>query len=77
MEQQPNIDIRKTTPVLTSTGNKIWSQGFILRKASRFLTGLPSDSIIPIPIFYDQETMEVNREGLGKEYDFLFESAEE
>jgi len=75
--EQPNIDIKKTTPVLTSTGKRIWSQGFILRKAIRFLTTLPNDSIIPIPIFYDQETMEVNREGLGKEYDFLFEQDKE
>lgn len=72
MEQpQQRIDISKTTPVLTSTGSKIWVEGFILRKVSRFLTGGTSDSIIPVPIFYCPTTMEINREGLPKEMEFI------
>jgi hypothetical protein len=73
MEPKQQLDIRKTTPVLTSTGSKIWVEGFILRKASRFLTGGINDSIIPVPIFYCPTTMEINREGLPKEMDFLLD----
>lgn len=71
MEPKQQLDIRKTTPVLTSTGSKIWVEGFILRKVSRFLTGGASDSIIPVPIFYCPTTMEINREGLPKEMEFI------
>lgn len=66
-KQQQSIDIRKTTEILTPSGGKIWHQGVLLRKASRFLTGLPHDSIIPIDIFYDAETGKICREGLPQE----------
>lgn len=65
MEQQ--LDIRKTEPILTPSGGKIWHSGVLLRKASRFLTGLPHDSVIPIDVFYDAETGKICREGLPLE----------
>jgi hypothetical protein len=48
-----NIDLSKTTSVETPSGGKIWSQGVILRKLSRFVVGSDEDALIPIPIFYD------------------------
>jgi hypothetical protein len=75
-QNQLNLDISKTSPILTKDGKKIWSQGFLLRKASRFLLGSDEDSIIPIPVFYDPETGEINREGMPATLDFLFEDQE-
>ena len=58
MQQQPqmNLDLSKTTAIDTPSGGKIWQQGMILRKVSKFITGTPDDAIVPIPIFYDPET---------------------
>ena len=54
-----NIDLSKTTSVETSTGGKIWSQGVIIRKVSRFVVGSDEDALIPIPVFYDVESGEI------------------
>ncbi len=75
-KQQLNLDISKTTPVLTKTGGKIWQQGFVLRKASRFLLGSDEDQIIPIPVFYNAATGEICKEGMPSQMSFLFEEIE-
>ena len=62
-----NIDLSKTTPVETQSGGKIWSQGVIIRKVSRFVVGADEDALIPIPVFYDNETGEILTETLPKE----------
>jgi hypothetical protein len=72
-QQQLNLDISKTTPILTKDGGRVWQQGFVLRKASRFLTGSDEDQIIPIPIFYDPVSGEICKDGMPKQMDFLFE----
>jgi len=80
MQQQNmnlNIDLSKTTPVLTPDGGQIWQPGYILRKVSRFIVGGNDDAIIPIQVFYDPKTGTINREGLPKELDFLFEDESE
>jgi len=64
--QQPQIDLSKTTPVNPSNG-KVWSQGVILRKVSKFVTGTSEDALIPIPVFYDNETGEICMDTLPKE----------
>lgn len=57
-QQQPqmNLDLSKTTPIDTPSGGKIWQQGVILRKVSKFVVGSTEDAIVPIPVFYDPET---------------------
>lgn len=77
MEQQLNLDITKTQPILTKNGGKVWQQGFILRKASRFLTGSNEDQIIPIPVFYDSSNGDICREGMPENMSFLFEDESE
>jgi hypothetical protein len=37
-QQQPQIDLSKTTSVPNDSGGKLFQQGFILRKVSRFIT---------------------------------------
>jgi len=62
-----NIDLSKTTPVETQSGGKIWSQGVIIRKVSKFIVGADEDALVPIPVFYDNETGEILTETLPKE----------
>lgn len=65
--EQKQLDIRKTTEILTPSGGKIWHSGVLLRKASRFLTGTDRDAIIPIDVFYDPTSGKICREGLPTE----------
>ena len=66
-QNQPQLDITKTTTVPTENGSLIWSQGFILRKVSRFITGGEEDGVMPIPVFYDPETGKILKDGLPPE----------
>ena len=63
----PNIDLQNTTPITSSTGGKIFSEGVILRKISKFVTGTTEDSIMPIPVFYDVISGEILVDMLPKE----------
>ena len=69
MNQQPqmNLDLSKTTSIDTPSGGKIWQQGMILRKVSKFVTGTSEDAIVPIPVFYDPETKEILEDTLPRE----------
>lgn len=68
-QQQPqlNLDLSKTTAVDTPSGSKIWQQGMIIRKVSKFITGTSEDAIVPIPVFYDPETGKILEDTLPKE----------
>ena len=68
MEQpQMNLDLSKTTAIDTPSGGKIWKQGMIVRKVSKFVTGTAEDAIVPIPVFYDPETNEILQDTLPLE----------
>tara|TARA_R110000772_G_scaffold196063_2_gene306825 strand:+ start:11768 stop:12019 length:252 start_codon:yes stop_codon:yes gene_type:complete len=55
-QSQPNIDLKNTTSIETPEGNKIFNQGVILRKVSKFVVGAKEDAVMPIPVFYDPST---------------------
>lgn len=57
--QQPQIDLSNTEPILNDEGGPLFLHGFILRSVSKFITGQPQDTIMPIPVFYDPKTMKV------------------
>ena len=61
-----NIDIKNTESVEHKNG-KVWVQGFIIRKVSRFVTGTGEDGFMPIPVFYDPQSGEILQETLPKE----------
>ena len=68
MEQpQMNLDLSKTTAIDTPSGGKIWQQGMILRKVSKFVAGTSEDAIVPIPVFYDPEDGSILEDTLPKE----------
>jgi len=69
MDQQQmnmNIDLKNTQSVEHKNG-KVWAQGFIIRRISKFVAGTPEDALMPIPVFYDPETGEILQETLPKE----------
>jgi hypothetical protein len=71
MNQKPqmnvNIDIKNTKAITSPEGNQVFSEGVILRKVSRFVTGTAEDGVIPVPVFYDVVTGKVLVELLPKE----------
>lgn len=60
-QNQPkvNIDIKATTPIVSEDGNHVFTEGFLLRKVSKFLSGTPEDGIIPVSCFVDAKTGKV------------------
>jgi len=76
-QQQPqlnmNVDIKNTTSIKSPDGNQVFTEGVILRKVSRFVTGTSEDGVIPIPVFYDVVTGKVLVELLPKELRAEFE----
>ena len=68
MDQQMNmnIDLKNTESVEHKNG-KVWAQGFIIRKVSKFVAGTPEDAYMPIPVFYDPESGEILQDTLPKE----------
>ena len=67
MTAQPQIDLSKTTAIETESGSKLFQQGFILRKVSRFITNGAEDAVMPIPVFYDPDTGKILGQGLPPE----------
>jgi len=65
--EQPQIDLTKTEAINTPSGGKIWKQGVILRKVSKFIAGTSEDALIPIPVFFDPKTQEIFEGTLPKE----------
>ena len=64
MEQQPqmNVDLKNTTSIETPSGKKIFNQGVLLRKVSKFVVGAEEDALMPIPVFYDPSTGKILNE---------------
>jgi hypothetical protein len=56
---QLNIDFTNTTSVEAPAGNKIFHQGFLLRKVSKFLIGSDEDALLPIPVMFDPKTEKI------------------
>lgn len=62
--QQPQIDLKNSTPVEGFDGGIIFQQGYVLRKISKFILGSDEDALVPIPIFYDIESKKIVLESL-------------
>jgi hypothetical protein len=54
--QQPQVDLKSTTGFEDEDGNKVFQQGFLLRKVSKFIAGTNEDAIMPIPVFYEPKS---------------------
>jgi uncharacterized Zn finger protein len=68
MEQQPinlNISLDKTVEIVCDKcSGKVFQEGLMLRKASKFLTGTAQDALIPLPVFSCAACGHVNEEFL-------------
>ena len=52
MEQQQQIDLSKTTAIVCdSCDSQLFHEALILRKESRFMSGLPYDRTVPVPVY--------------------------
>ena len=49
---QPNVKLEDTTSFETPDGNKIFQQGVLLRKVSKFVAGTDEDAVMSIPVFF-------------------------
>ena len=64
---QTSIDLENTTGMETPEGNKIFQQGVILRRVSKFVLGAEEDGLMPIPVFFDPSTGKIVGDTLPKE----------
>ena len=53
--EQPRVNI-EDTEMVTDDNCAVYNEGFILRKANRFLVGSDRDQYIPIPIIFNVKT---------------------
>lgn len=68
MQQNVNVDISQTTPVLCEECNGTYfEQALVIRKVSGLLTGQGKPGYVPIPIFKCSECGHVNAEFIPKE----------
>lgn len=54
-----NIDLKNTVGLTTFDGGVVFQQGCILRSVSRFVTGGQEDAVLPIPVFYDPQSLKI------------------
>ena len=72
MQQNLNVDISQSTPVLCEEcKGTYFDQALIIRRVSAFLTGQVKPGFVPIPIFKCTECGHVNGEFIPKEVQSL------
>ena len=72
MQQNLNVDISQTTPVLCEEcKGGYFEQALVIRRVSAILTGQGKPGFIPIPIFKCSECGHVNNEFIPKEVQSL------
>ena len=62
-----NIDLKSTTSIVAPDGGKIFQQGVILRKVSKFVAGTNEDAVMPIPVFYDPASNKILKSTMPQE----------
>ena len=69
-QQQVNVNVTldKTTKVeCEKCQHDVFTEGLMLRKASKFLTGTAQDALIPIPVMYNVSTNKILLDMIPKE----------
>ena len=58
-----NLQLEQTTPIVCEEcGNDAFTRVMFLRRASKFLTGAPQDTVTPIPTFACSKCHYINSE---------------
>ena len=55
----PQVDLKALLHSKHQKEKKIFQQGVLLRKVSKFVAGTDEDAVMPIPVFYDAETQKI------------------
>lgn len=68
--KQPQVTsemLSSSQAIVGDNGQKIFSEGVILRKISKFILSSSEDAVMPIPVFFDPSSGKVLLESLPKE----------
>ena len=63
-QQEVRLDLSQTTPITCECGNSFFQEAMMLRKWSRFASGLPTDQNVPIPVMVCTKCDKINEETL-------------
>jgi hypothetical protein len=63
-QQEVRLDLSQTTPIICECGNQFFQEVVMIRKWSRFASGLPTDQNVPIPVMICTECKKINDETL-------------
>ena len=63
-QQEMRLDLSQTTSITCDCGNSFFQEVIMLRKWSRFASGLPTDQNVPIPVMICTECKKINEETL-------------
>jgi uncharacterized Zn finger protein len=67
-ELNMNVSLKDTTSIVCDEcGHDVFSEGVLLRKISRFVTGTSQDALMPIPVFTCAKCGHVNAEFMPKD----------
>lgn len=67
-QMQMNISLKDTTKIsCEACGSEVFTEGLMLRKVSRFLTGTEKDAIVPVPVFFCSKCHHINSEFMPKD----------
>jgi hypothetical protein len=63
-QQEMRLDLSQTTPIVCECENQFFQEVVMIRKWSRFASGLPTDQNVPIPVMICTECKKINEETL-------------
>jgi hypothetical protein len=63
-QQEMRLDLSQTTSIICDCGNQFFQEVVMIRKWSRFASGLPTDQNVPIPVMICTECKKINDETL-------------
>jgi uncharacterized Zn finger protein len=67
-ELNMNVSLKDTLPIVCEEcGNSVFTEGVLLRKISRFVTGTSQDALMPVPVFACSKCGHVNEEFMPKD----------
>ena len=67
-ELNMNVFLKDTLPIVCEEcGNSVFTEGVLLRKISRFVTGTSQDALMPVPVFACSKCGHVNEEFMPKD----------
>ena len=63
-----NVALKDTLPIVCEEcSNSVFTEGVLLRKISRFVTGTSQDALMPVPVFACSKCGHVNEEFMPKD----------